>query len=84
MPQTDDQRLQNDVCDALCNSSYHELRDVTVQVSEGGVRLRGLTRSYHMKQVAQSLIKKVSGVHLIENNISVFDIVPLGASALDE
>lgn len=83
MLQIEDHGLQAEVRKALWNSNYLELRNVVIHVHEGGVRLRGSTRSYHLKQIAQSLIKQVPGVKRVENNISVFDIVPYGTSSLD-
>ncbi len=82
MLQIEDHGLQEEVRNALWNSNYLELRDVVVHVHDGGVCLRGLTRSYHLKQLAQSLTKQVPGVKRVENNISVFDVVPYGTSSL--
>ena len=83
MLQIEDHGLQKVVRQVLWDSSYQELRDVVVHVFEGGVRLRGSIRSWHLKQVAQSLIKRIPGVKHVENNMSVFDVVPYGTSSLD-
>ena len=47
------------------------LRDVSVERSQGCVRLSGKVRSYYHKQLAQEAVRQVDGVEQVENDLVV-------------
>jgi osmotically-inducible protein OsmY len=66
----DDQPLE-DVRSALGASGYVVLTRVEVFVVEGVVMLSGVLPSYYMKQVAQTVVRKLEWVRRIENRCQV-------------
>ena len=55
----------------LIKSSHVELRRLSVEVHAGTLLLRGRVSSYYLKQVAQSLVRGVSCVVEIDNQVCV-------------
>lgn len=68
-----DQRLASDVHRSLSQLGYPQLNRVECRVDGKHVQLRGELRSYYLKQVAQSVAAKVSGVEQVHNRIRVVD-----------
>ncbi len=56
---------------ALWDTGYAELQQIWVEVEEGGVILCGSVSTYYQKQVAQEAVKRVEGVELLTNEITV-------------
>ncbi|BBO34872.1 BON domain-containing protein [Lacipirellula parvula] len=63
--------LIDEVHGALRRSPYVSGHEMTVEASEGVVRLSGAVRSFFHKQMAQELIRRVDGVQRIENCLQV-------------
>ena len=55
----------------LLRSPYGEHRHVSCEFGEGILTLRGRVSSYYLKQIAQYLVCRVSGVAEIDNQLSV-------------
>ena len=55
----------------LQQSAYHAIRSITCELHEGVVTLRGRVPSYHLKQMAQELVRSTPGVIEINNRIAV-------------
>ena len=52
-------------------SSYAALRWVACEYHEGMFVLRGTVPSFHMKQLAQELVRKIEGVGAVVNALEV-------------
>ena len=55
----------------LQTSSYHDLHLVSCEFHEGVLTLRGRVPTFHLKQVAQTLIRDLDGVGEINNRLEV-------------
>lgn len=55
----------------LAESSHTSLRSVSCTDREGVLTLRGRVASYHLKQLAQSIVSKIDGVSEIVNCLEV-------------
>ena len=56
---------------ALSNSPYLSPGDLSIEASEGTVRLEGAVGSFFQKQMAQELVRRLDGVERIENRLRV-------------
>ena len=63
--------LPSEVEQVLQSAGYQGLRGVKIVVHYGVVFLRGHVPSFHMKQVAQTAARSVSGVHEVRNELNV-------------
>jgi osmotically-inducible protein OsmY len=71
-PRADDlDRLELVLTDALRRSGYQSLRALQCQVTEGGVVLTGVVRSYYLKQLAQETVRRISPADRIDNRVLV-------------
>jgi osmotically-inducible protein OsmY len=55
----------------LMRSPYLELHHVLCEFHEGILTLRGCVSCYHLKQVAQSAVRRLDGVAEIDNQLDV-------------
>ncbi len=55
----------------LHQSSYPELWRLTCEYHEGIVTLRGHVSSFYMKQIAQTIARRVEGVERVVNRVEV-------------
>jgi osmotically-inducible protein OsmY len=69
--QRSDARINEDVCDRLCDSPDIDATAVDVRVSGGEVTLSGSVASRDEKRRAEDLIEQVSGVREVHNNLRV-------------
>jgi osmotically-inducible protein OsmY len=69
--QRSDARINEDVCDRLCDSPEIDATDVEVQVHQGEVTLTGCVSDRSQKRRAEDLIEQVSGVREVHNNLRV-------------
>jgi osmotically-inducible protein OsmY len=53
------------------HSGYYELRGVSCDFHEGILILRGCVPSFHLKQLAQSLVFHLDGVQELSNRLEV-------------
>ena len=63
--------LPSEVEQVLQSTGYQGLRGVKIAVHYGVVFLRGHVPSFHMKQVAQTSARSVSGVREVRNELNV-------------
>ena len=61
-----------DIEQALARSARSAIRFLKVQVEGRVVSLRGYVRSYHEKQVAWCVARRVPGVHEVKDYVEVF------------
>jgi DNA-binding response OmpR family regulator len=66
-----DETLANAVRHALEGTGCWALRDVTVSVTNGCVRLNGHVNTYYVKQLAQNAVFGVDGVECVMNGLEV-------------
>ncbi len=69
--QRSDERINEDVCDRLCDSGEIDASEVEVRVSGGEVTLTGSVSDRNQKRRAEDLIEQVSGVREVHNNLRV-------------
>ena len=63
--------LPGEVERALRSTGYRGLRSIEISVYYQVVFLRGQVPSFHMKQVAQTVARSVSGVREVRNELNV-------------
>jgi len=63
--------VQAEAQSRLRKSHYHELRFVSCEFHEGVLTLRGRVSSYHLKQLAQELIRRLDGAEEVNNRLEV-------------
>jgi osmotically-inducible protein OsmY len=69
--QRSDARINEDVCDRLCESSEVDASEIEVSVSGGEVTLSGTVFDRNDKRRAEDLAEQVSGVREVHNNLRV-------------
>jgi osmotically-inducible protein OsmY len=69
--QRSDARINEDVCDRLCDSPDIDATNVDVRVNGGEVTLSGSVSSREEKRRAEDMIEHVSGVREVHNNLRV-------------
>lgn len=69
--QRSDARINEDVCDRLCDSPAIDATNVDVRVAGGEVTLSGTVSSRDEKRRAEDMIEHVSGVREVHNNLRV-------------
>ena len=63
--------IEKAVQSQLRASGYGSLREIDCQVREGVAVLSGVVPSFHMKQMAQTIVMKLDDVSGIENRLRV-------------
>ena len=63
--------VQAEAQSRLRKSHYHELRFVSCEFHEGVLTLRRRVSSYHLKQLAQELIRRLDGAEEVNNRLEV-------------
>lgn len=63
--------IREQIMTAFQESGYHRLCRVNCDVDDGFVDLGGIVSTFHLKQVAQSLVMRISQVRGIRNAIHV-------------
>jgi osmotically-inducible protein OsmY len=56
---------------ALRRTSLLSRRRISLEAEAGRVVLRGVVQSYFQKQMAQEVIRRVDGVHQVDNQLEV-------------
>ncbi len=69
--QRSDNRINEDVCDCLCDSADVDARNIDVVVANGEVTLNGSVSDRDQKRRAEDLIEHVSGVREVHNNLRI-------------
>ena len=55
----------------LCESGYGDLRRLRCDCHDGVISIRGRLPSFFLKQMAQTLVSRLSGVRRVNNQIKV-------------
>jgi BON domain-containing protein len=69
--QRSDDRIREDVCDALCDHGYIDASEMEVTVSNGEVTLIGVVRERSEKRMAEDAVDQISGVREVHNQLRV-------------
>jgi osmotically-inducible protein OsmY len=69
--QRSDARINEDVCDRLCDSPDIDASDIEVSVNQGEVTLSGSVDDREVKRRAEDLVERISGVREVHNNLRV-------------
>jgi osmotically-inducible protein OsmY len=64
-----DQRVFEDVCEALTQQDTIDASDITVTVEQGAVTLDGSVATAHMKGLAEEAIIDLPGVKSVRNTL---------------
>lgn len=66
-----DQRISDDVHDALTDDAYLDATEVTAVVSSGEVTLAGVVADREAKHRAERIVERISGVDHVQNNLRI-------------
>jgi osmotically-inducible protein OsmY len=66
-----DQRIHEEVCDALTDDPHIDASNMEVTVKDGEVTLSGAVSSREEKRMAEDLVERISGVKDVTNNLRV-------------
>lgn len=66
-----DERIKEEVCEALYRASNVDASEIEVDVKEGTVTLKGTVEERESKRAAESCIENLSGVEDVRNEIRV-------------
>ncbi|HEX6960350.1 MAG TPA: BON domain-containing protein [Lacipirellula sp.] len=69
--QRSDERINDEVCQYLCDDDYIDASDVEVTVSAGEVTLTGTVPDRQSRRRAEDLAEQISGVQHVQNNLRV-------------
>ena len=69
--QRSDDRIREDVCDALCEHGYVDASEIEVTVLNGEVTLTGAVRERPQKRMAEDAAEDVAGVREVHNQLRV-------------
>jgi len=69
--QRSDSRIQEDVCDRLCQYGQVDATGIDVRVSNGEVTLEGFVSDRQQKRLAEDVIEDISGVKDVANHLNV-------------
>jgi len=69
-----DGAVYDDVCETLRISSVIDARDLSVEVTDGTVFLKGSIRDWEMKKLAEIIIENISGVFDVKNLLLIRNI----------
>jgi len=69
--------VQAEAQSQLRKSGYYELHVVSCDFHEGVLTLRGRVSSFHLKQVAQELMRQLDGAEEVNNRLEV--VAPSGS-----
>jgi len=67
--QRSDERIKEEICDTLMRDSEIDVENVTIEVSECVVTLKGQVDSKHCKRMVEDLCEEVLGVKEVENQL---------------
>ena len=65
------ERIQDDVCEALTDSDYVDATNIQVRCENGEVILEGTVRSRQEKRAAEDAVERVRGVRDVHNRLRV-------------
>lgn len=68
-----DERVYEDVCDALTHSTHVDATDIVVRVEDGVVELSGVAQERMQKYIAEDLVLDIPGVQEVRNLLTIRD-----------
>ena len=68
---TTHESLDTLISSAISEHPHLKRRKLRFETHEGRVVLRGVVGSYYHKQLAQEAVRRLAGVHAIENHLEV-------------
>jgi osmotically-inducible protein OsmY len=66
-----DERINEDVCEALSQNAEIDATEIEVKVKGGIVNLSGTVESRHIKRLAEQIIDNLSGIVDIQNELRI-------------
>lgn len=66
-----DERIHEDVCERLMRFGHVDATEIEVEVQKGEVKLAGWVADRDQKQLAEDLVRRVSGVFDVHNCIRI-------------
>lgn len=66
-----DERIKEEVCEALYNSNEVDATEIEVSVKEGVVSLKGSVDTRSTKRIAEDLVDDISGVQDVQNLLTL-------------
>ena len=69
--QRSEERIREDVCDALEAHAHIDASEIEVEVSEGVVTLTGFVESRQAKRMAEQAVESVRGIRDIHNQLTI-------------
>ena len=69
--QRSEERIREDVCDALEAHAHIDASEIEVEVSEGVVTLTGFVESRQAKRMAEQAVESVRGIRDIHNELTI-------------
>lgn len=66
-----DSRIEEDVCDVLCEDDYVDATEIEVKVDNGEVILSGMAPDRFTKRRAEELAESCRGVHDVQNRLRI-------------
>ena len=69
--QRSDERIREDICEALISATHLDASEVTVDVENGKVTLRGIVPERRMKHTIEDITAECRGVTDVDNHIRV-------------
>jgi osmotically-inducible protein OsmY len=69
--QRSDERINDEVCQCLCDDDYIDASEIEVQVAAGEVTLTGTIPDRQSRRRAEDLVEQISGVQHVQNNLRV-------------
>jgi hypothetical protein len=71
--QRSDERIREDVCEALTDNEYVDASRIEVNVADGEVNLTGRVSDRRTKRLAEDCAERVSGVRDVHNHLRIGD-----------
>lgn len=73
-----DQKVQEQVKQRLRESCSHaiQFQEISFEYSEGTLVLSGTLPTYYAKQLLQTALRDIEGVHRVENRVQVVKLPP--------
>jgi osmotically-inducible protein OsmY len=70
-PSGENAAIEAEARSRLQTSGYPQLRKVSCEFHEGVLTLQGQVSTFHLKQIAQTLVRRLEGVGEINNGLEV-------------
>lgn len=75
-----DDRIREDVCDAMTDDPLLDASEIEIEVKDGEVTLNGTVGSRQAKRHAEDIVERIGGVKHVQNNVR---LKPGGSASLE-